>query len=203
MSVQSELVQFLRRFSPEPGLDYVPLTPEEVAAQTGYSREKVNKTLFNLMVHGKVELIRGPNGRQIIGFRNTDAPVDARRREGAAPPRQSRQRLPSPMLIEPGHAKPRSFSTPRLDEYLEAKRKFQRLTEELGPLVRAEFEENPYAEEANQLRMRLAAVEADFIRLRNEHLQAVGDLRAIKGRRQAEMTRSAMEAGAIVVHSSD
>lgn len=203
MSVQSELVQFLRRFSPEPGRDFVPLTPEEVAAQTGYSREKVNKTLFNLMVHGKVELVRGPNGRQIVGFRNTDAPVDARRREGAAPQRPARQRLASPMLIEPGHPKPRSFATPRLDEYLEAKRKFQRLTEELGPLVRAEFEENPYAEEANQLRMRLASVEAEFMRMRREHDEAMTDLRVLKGRRQADMTRSAMEAGALVTHSDD
>ena len=203
MSVQADVAEFLRRFEPD-STGYIPLTPKEVAAQTGYSADKVNKTLFNLMIHGKIELVRGPNGRTILGYRNTDAPVDGRKARGHGATSR-RERLSEPVTIHPGQAKPArgSVPTPHLDEYERQKKRFQSLVDELGPLVRAEFEQNTYAEEGLLMKARLASIEFDYSRIRRENEEMDRDLRTLRGRRHSDMTAAALRDGSMVTHSSD
>jgi hypothetical protein len=196
--VQGDIAEYLRRFSPD-AQGYIPLTPDQMAAQTGYARVKVNKSLFNLMSRGRIELIRGPNGRAIIGYRNLDAP-DRRRRSNGTTPTPERVRLATPVVVPPAQPRPRGIMTPALDEYTRAKGRFNQLVNELGPLVEARFEENRYAEEGLRLRDRLNLIEPQFGQLRRELDEANRDLRVLRGRKQAEMTEAAITAGAMVQH---
>src|SRR5687768_7137593 len=145
MSVQSDVHSFLATVAKgSSNGDYIPMDPGKVADQVGTTRNKVNKTLFNLTQAGKIELERGPNGRSITGFKLLTEPAVQTRtiRKGG------RTRLSTPSVIQPGQTmRRRSIQTPRLDEYEHSKAKFERLTRELGDLVTAEFRADPYAEE--------------------------------------------------------
>ena len=60
MSAQGDIATYLQSLSPEGGKDFIPITAEQVAQKTGVSRDKVNKTFYNLMTRGRIELVRRP-----------------------------------------------------------------------------------------------------------------------------------------------
>lgn len=190
MSVQSDIHGFLSTIA-KGATDgkFVPMDPGKVAEQVGVNRNKVNKTLFNLVHSGKIELQRGEDGRRIVGFKMLaePSPPRVRRIENAG-----RQRLARPALLSPEQARTRrrSLPTPHLDEYAASKAKFERLTEELGDFVQAEFNENPYAEEGLALRERLQHIEGNWADLITERDELRRDLRALRGRVNRELAES-------------
>lgn len=190
MSVQSDVHQFLATVAKgsENG-GFIAMDPGKVAEQVGTTRNKVNKTLFNLTHSGKIELERGPNGRSITGFKLLAEPSEVKPR--AVAKRRGRQRLASPATIQPGQAlRRRSIQTPRLDEYEHSKQKFERLTRELGDFVHAEFNANPYAEEGLALRERLNHIEDTYGTVVRENEELKRDLRALRGRVTRELGES-------------
>jgi len=183
MSVQGDIFAFLQTHEPgERG--YVPMTSPQMAIQGGWNRDRVNSVLFSLMTSGRIELIRGSNGRNIIGYKVLE------------PHRQVRQ-APTPRaeLVST-----RRVPTPHLDAYIAAKAKFDHLVADLGPLVHAEFSEDPYAEEGLRLLDRLNRIEPQFGDLRRELDEAQRDLRHLRGRVRSEMAASAVSEGATIVN---
>ena len=190
MSVQSDVHQFLASVAKGANGDFIAMDPGKVAEQVGTTRNKVNKTLFNLSVSKKIELQRGPNGRQIVGYKVLAEPSAPRTR---AVRKVGRQRLSQPAVIypnQPGAPRRRSIHTPHLDEYAASKEKFERLTTELGELVTAEFRENAYAEEGLMLRERLAGIEGSYGELMAANEAMTRDLRALRGRVNRELAES-------------
>lgn len=199
MSVQGDITQFLQSLEPDVKVGYVPLTAEQVAEKTNVSREKVNKTLYNLMTRGKVELVRGPNGRSVIGYRNV-SPAEGRVQRTTPKPDTGRVRQAEPVMLQPGQARPRGIATPMLDEYEAARNIFNRTVERLGPLMDGQFKSNPYAEEGIRLRDRLGLIEPQVSELQRELEQANRDLRALRKQHQSEMLEGALQSGALATH---
>lgn len=189
MSVQSDVHNFLATIAKgATNGDYIPMDPGRVAEQVGTTRNKVNKTLFNLTQGNKIELQRGQNGRSITGFRLLAEPTLPRPR---ALKKEGRPRLERPVVLMPDQPRRRrGLPTPHLDEYALSKEKFARLRDELGPFIEAEFKENPYAEEGLMLRERLAHIEDNYSETfrRNEELER--DLRYLRGRVNREQAES-------------
>lgn len=190
MSVQSDVHEFLATVANGANGDFLPMDPGKVAEQVGTTRNKVNKTLFNLTQAGKIELQRGSNGRSITGFKLLAGPSETK--EPRTIRRQGRQRLASPMTLTPEQARRprRSWHTPALDDYAASKEKYERLTAELGDLVTAEFKENPWAEEGLILRERLLHIEGTYGEVMSENETLKRDLRALRGRVNRELAES-------------
>jgi len=180
MSVQSDVHEFLATVAEGANGEFIPMDPGKVAEQIGTSRNKVNKTLFNLTQSGKIELQRGANGRSITGYKLLAAPAPQSRT--IRKPR--RERLSSPLRLDANRTrrKPRGWHTPVLDEYEASKAKFERLTTELGDLITAEFKDNPYAEEGLMLKRRLEAVEEHYHTLNEEVGTLRSEVRILRGR---------------------
>lgn len=186
MSVQADVHAFLTSVAKgATNGDFIPMDPGKVAEQVGTTRNKVNKTLFNLNVTKKIELQRGPNGRTIVGYRVLEEPSDRRRTVARRP--VGRPRLSQPVVIQPGAPRRRGLPTPHLDEYSAGKEKFDRLREELGDLIDAQFRANPYAEEGLMLKERLASVEEHYAQVLHENETMARDLRALRGRVNREL----------------
>ena len=200
MSVQGDISAYLQSLEPDVTKGYVPATAEAVAEKTGVSREKVNKTFYNLMTRGKIELVRGPNNRSIIGYRNITPDESRVRVAGNGHRDTGRVRQAEPVKVEHGQQRPRGLATPMLDEYQTAKQIFDRTVERLGPLMAAEFKANPYAEEGIRLRDRLATIEPQYSEMARELEQANRDLRALRRKHQTEMAEDAVKRGAVVTH---
>lgn len=199
MSAQGQITEFLRALKPEG--DAVSLTPNQIALQTGVSREQVNKTLYNLSAHERVELVRGQNGREIVGLKLLD--LEPRQRGGArvkgdSATKRERVRYAEPVAVE-AHTPRRTVSvrTPMLDEYARAKSRFEQLKTDFGDLVEATFKENPYAEEALRLRDRLLVSEQQQSELRRERDEFERDFRALRARRHTEIAQEAAKNGAV------
>lgn len=180
MSVQSDVHDFLTTIAKGSNGDFIPMDPGKVAEQVGTTRNKVNKTLFNLSHSDKIELQRGQNGRTIIGYKLLAEPSVKPR----AVAKVGRERLSSPLRLDPNRTrrKPRGYVTPALDEYEASKAKFERLTTELGDLITAEFKDNAYAEEGLLLKRRLEAVEEHYHELNEEVGTLRSEVRILRGR---------------------
>lgn len=187
MSVQSDVHEFLATIAKGANGEYLPMDPGKVADQVGTSRNKVNKTLFNLTQSGKIELQRADNGRHIIGFKLLASPSEVKPRQIRRP---GRPRLSSPAPITTDTPRRRRVHTPALDEYASSKARFTQLTEELGELVTAEFRENRWAEEGLMLRERLEHMEEAYGPLLTENEGLKRDLRALRGRVNRELADS-------------
>ena len=189
MSVQSDIHDFLATVAKGSNGGYVPMDPGKVATQVGTTRNKVNKTLFNLRVGGKIELQRGKNGRSITGYKLLAEPVETKPR---AIRKQGRQRLDSPVTVSPDQPrrKPRSWHTPALDQYEASKAKFTRLTEDLGDLVTAEFRENQWAEEGLMVKGRLEGIEGQWGAVTHENDELKREVRVLRGRVNRELSES-------------
>lgn len=184
MSTQGAIFDFMKTLKPEEGDGYVPANANQIALQTGFDRDKVNKTLFNLSHTGKIELVRGPNGRDIIGYRVLDASERPARRQ----PVLSR---PAPVTVahpRPGRA--RTTSTPALDAYALAKERFEGMRADFGELVEATFNTNPYAEEGLRVKERLDIMEARVVELQEELAEAERDLKYLRGKKQTEIAEA-------------
>jgi biotin operon repressor len=201
MSAQGQITEFLRAMKPEG--DVLPITPNQIALQTGISREQVNKTLYNLKAHSRVELVRGDNGREITGLKVID--LEPRQRGGARTPRNGetkheRVRYSDPVVIEGPTRRQVSIRTPAIDEYGKAKARFETMRAELGDLVEATFRENPYAEEGLRLKDRLANIEQQFTELRREKEEVERDYRSLRARKMADIAAEVEKNGATVKH---
>lgn len=194
MSVQSDVMDFLAAVAKgAESSDFLPMDPGKVAEQVGTTRNKVNKTLFNLTQTGKIELQRAQNGRNITGFKLLVDPATIRRRTTTNGRTVKRERFSKPVTIgpdQPRRVMRRAWHTPALDEYAASKEKYRRLTEELGDLVEAQFKENAYAEEGLMLRERLMAIEENYGPLHNENESLKRELRVLKGRVHRELAES-------------
>jgi hypothetical protein len=207
MSVQSDIYDFMAALRPEDDSTFVPMTAAQIAIQTGQARDKVNKTLHNLMTRGKIELQRGTNGRDIVGFRMLE-PNDKRRR-GRPPgvtteprPERAIRALPAAVLDAP-QRRSRMIATPRIDEYASKKARYDQLTRELGDYFEGSFRTDPLAEEAMFLRDRLAVVEEQLIEARRNLRDVTDERDALRTKHIQATTRKAVEAGAMVQHSAD
>lgn len=198
MSVQSDIHEFLASVAKGHNGDFVPMEPGTMADQVGVSRNKINKTLFNLSTTGKIELQRAENGRNIIGFKVLEGPVQ-RQRNGTK--RLTRTRLAEPVTIQPGQVKRRrTLPTPAIDAYAHSKETFNRLTTELGEYITAEFNTNPIAEEALMLRERLDSIEGQWSDMRARLDEAEREARALRGRHQRELAEAVAKEGTAVSH---
>jgi biotin operon repressor len=199
MSAQGEVTEFLRAMKPEG--DTLPVTPNQIALQTGISREQVNKTLYNLKAHDRIELLRGPNGREIVGLKVIDLEPrqrgGARPRTGASTPKRERVRYTEPVVLDGVSRRTTSIRTPALDEYGRAKSRFEAMRSDFGELVEATFRENPYAEEGLRLKERLASVEAQFSEVRREKDEVERDYKSLRARRHTEIAEAAEKSGAL------
>lgn len=193
MSAQGEITDFLRTLVSEDG-KFVPMTPNQIALQTGISRQQVNKTLYNLASRSRIELQRGANGRDIVGVKPLDL---APRQRGRSPSAPRRVRYAAPVAAPSGERRRTSISTPSLDEYARAKSRFEQMQNDLGDLVEATFRGNPYAEEGIRLRDRLVSVEQQLIDVRRERDEYEHDLRSIRARKQADLRESAERDGSL------
>lgn len=184
MSTQGAIFDFMKTLKPEEESGYIPANANQIALQTGFDRDKVNKTLFNLSHTHKIELVRGPNGRDIIGYRVLDATERPARRQ----PVLSR---PAPVTVT--HARPgraRTTSTPALDAYAMAKERFEAMRADFGELVEATFNENQYAEEGLRVKTRLDIMEARVVELQEELAEAERDLKYLRGKKQGEIAEA-------------
>ena len=212
MSAQGDITDFMVAMSNGTPNGKVDITPDQIALQTGITRDKVNKTLHNLMTRGRVELFRGPNGRSITGYRMLEAPPDKRRKSAEAKPAESAP-APAPARSDGHESEPeaqppkrhnrRIVYTPVLDEYLRQKAVFTRLVDQLGDRVEATFKDDPLAEEALQLRERLDLVEEQMLDWRHKAEGWEHETKALRTRHVQAVERKAVEAGAVVQHSSD
>ena len=210
MSTQGDIQSFMTALANGTPDHRVDITPDQIALQTGITRDKVNRTLHNMMVRDKVELLRAENGRTIIGFRMLDTPPDKRRKT----------RAPALAVVEPqpveepkpstnGHSAPRTTRgrrvvyTPKLDEYARQKARFDKMVEEFGDRIEATFREDPMAEEALLLRERLDLVEDQAADWRHKAEGWEHEVNALRTRHIQAVERKAVEAGATVVHSTD
>lgn len=202
MSAQGQITEFLRAMKTEG--EMLPVSPNQIAIQTGISREQVNKTLYNLKAHNRVELVRGDNGREIVGLKVID--LEPRQRGGARTPRSGgtdkheRVRYSDPVVIEGATRRQLSIRTPAIDEYGKAKARFESLRSELGDMVEATFRENPYAEEGLRLKDRLASIEQQFSEVRREKDEVERDYRSLRARKLADIAAEAEKNGATVKH---
>ena len=215
MSMQADLSEFLTTLAHGATGEEVLITPEQMALQTGITRDKVNKTLNNLMTRKRIELLRGPNGRSITGYRLLEPPGDKRRRvdgadgEAKPAPRSADKPAPQPAAEpEPEVREKRSYRrryvfTPLLDNYQHQKQRFERLTSELGDRIEATFREDPMAEEALALKERLEVAEEQAADWRHKAEGWEHEARALRTRHMQAVERKAVEAGAMVQHSSD
>lgn len=197
MSAQGEVTEFLRAMKPKG--DTLPITPNQIAIQTGISREQVNKTLYNLSARSRVELLRGDNGREIVGLKLID--LEPRQRGGARKKGGGveRVRYADPVEVH-GTARRLSLRTPALDEYARAKSRFDSIKADLGELVEATFRENPYAEEGLRLRERLANIEQQLIEVRHEKDEVERDYRSLRARKMADIAAEVERTGTQVKH---
>jgi len=188
LSVQSEIHEFLASVAKDqPDGKFLPLDPGTLATQVGTSRNKVNKTLYNLNVSNKIELERGANGRSITGFKLLAGPSEKPR----VARKPGRPRLDSPIVLHPGTVRRRrGLPTPNLDEYAAAKEKFGRMRDELGDLISAEFRTNPYAEEGLMLRDHLASIEDHYAETSAKVEGLERDLRALRRLQSREMAEA-------------
>lgn len=198
MSAQGEVTEFLRAMKPKG--DTLPITPNQIAIQTGISREQVNKTLYNLSARSRVELLRGDNGREIVGLKVLD--LEPRQRGGARKQNGGveRVRYSDPVESQGGPARRLSLRTPALDEYARAKSRFDSIKADLGELVDATFRENPYAEEGLRLRERLANIEQQLIEVRHEKDEVERDYRSLRARKMADIAAEVERTGTQVKH---
>lgn len=75
MSIQRELHAHLAALSARPDTpDPVPVSATALADALAVSVPPISKTLHNLEVHGKIQLVRGANGRSIVAFRLLELP---------------------------------------------------------------------------------------------------------------------------------
>jgi hypothetical protein len=189
MSVQSDVHTFLATVAKGADGDFVTMDPGKVAEQVGTTRNKVNKTLFNLTATGKIELQRGKNGRSITGFKLLEGPGEPRTPRSVR--KVGRPRLEGPVVIRPDQPRRRrGIPTPNLDDYASAKETFARLSDELGDLIDAQFRQNPWAEEGLLLRDRLAQIEGNYSVLVQENETLRRDVRALRGRVNRELAES-------------
>lgn len=201
MSAQGQVTDFLRSMKPEG--DVLRLDPNKVALQTGVSREQVNKTLYNLKAHGRIELLRDDGGRAITGIKVID--LEPRQRGGARPRKNPGQVGADGSRIrqaDPIESTRRVYAlrTPALDEYARAKNRFESMRSDFGDLVEATFKENPYAEEGLRLRERLANIETQFIDLRREKEETEREYRSLRARKQAAIAAEVEANGTAVQH---
>ena len=214
MSAQGDITDFMVALSNGAPDRKVDITPDQIALQTGITRDKVNKTLHNLMTRDKVKLFRGPNGRSIVGFQMLEtvdrrrtkepAPVDvALAAQPVAPAKPSTNGHAPAEPASPKRHYRRQVITPTLDEYVRQKSVYQRLVDELGDRVEATFREDPMAEEALQLRERLDIVEDQMLDWRHKAEGWEQEVKALRTRHVQAVERKAVEAGAVVQHSSD
>lgn len=212
MSMQGDLQGFLVTMANGATDGQVLMTPDQMALQTGISRDKVNKTLNNLMTRKRIELLRGENGRSITGYRVLEAPPDKRLRESAPaaepkrrgrPPRAATVEQQPEEKHEPRHYRRRVAYTPMLDEYAGQKKRFEALTSELGDRIQATFKEDPLAEEALLLRERLELAEDQASDWRHKAEGWEQEVRALRTRHMQAVERKATESGAMVQHSTD
>lgn len=206
MSMQQDLGQFLSSMAEGTIGKDVKMTPEQMALQTGIARDKVNKTLNNLSTRKRLELLRGENGRSIIGYRLLEPPTDRRRKASsnghvpvAAPKRRGRP--PKVKVEEPAPVRRRRFViTPMTDAYAESKARYNRFVETMGDRVEAHFKEDPLAEEAMALKERLDMVEEQLAEATRHNAELDRDNRALRTRHMQAVERKVMESGAAVVH---
>lgn len=216
MSVQADISEFLTTLAKGATGQQVNITPDKIALQVGHSRDQVNKTLSNLATRDRIELVRGPNGRTITGYKLLTPPPDKRRTKHPG-------RVPSPIVAadekaatsqQNGHAEPvshtirhikrgRQVYTPLLDQYAEDKVKFERLLSEFGDRIEATFKEDPLAEEALLVKERLAILEESVGDYRSRAEEAEREVKALRTRHIQATTEKAMADGAMVQHSTD
>jgi hypothetical protein len=197
--MQSQVYEFLVNVANGASGEVV-MDSNTIALQTGVPRDTVNKVLFNLSHHGKIELVRGKNGRTIEGYKLLMLPGERRpRRQAEVVP--TRERLDKPVMMTERRSHRSSILTPALDQYANAKERFSRLTEDFGDLVEMSFKANEYAEEGLKVVARLSAIEADLIETRRELEECNRSLRALRDRQTKEVAAKA--AGAMVEHSSN
>ena len=206
MSVQADIERFLGTLADGTKEKQVDITPDQIAVQTGISRDKVNKTLNNLMTRKRIDLMRGPNGRTITGYRLLEPPPDRRRRDGGHVLRpvsvEERDMLRRGEASRPPtpHRVRRAY-TPMLDEYWSKKEQFNQMVSVLGDRVEATFREDPVAEEALLLKERLELAESSLSEWRHRAEDAEREVRDLRTRHIQAVTRKTMESGAVVVHS--
>ena len=209
MSMQGDVQSFLATMAKDAKDQTVTITPDQIALQTGITRDKVNKTLNNLMTRKRIELLRGPNGRSITGYRMLEVPTDKRRRSngnGHAPqPEHHVADQPEVQSAEPEEHQPRQYRrrlviTPLLDQYVAQKKKFEAIVEEFGDRIEASFRADPLAEEGLALQERLTIVEQQLHEWRARAEEAERNERALRTRHVQAVERKAVEAGAVAVH---
>ena len=206
MSMQADIQSFLVSMADGATDKDVRITPEQVALQTGVSRDKVNKTLHNLMTRKRIDLLRGENGRAIIGYRLLEPPPDGRRRAHTngssrpSVPRAPRAATETTEKAAPAVRRRRLVYTPLTDAYEESKVRYSIFVETLGDRIESSFKEDPQAEEAILLKERLALVEEQVheLRVANEELER--DVRSLRTRHMRAVEQKASEAGAVLVH---
>ena len=223
MSDSAAILAFLvERSGDKPGKK-VKVDPGTIATETGITREKVNKTLANLRARGRVELLRGPNGRDIIGYELKPAKPDLRsaanRAAAGRGPKRARGpvRLPrvgspesdakltslersAPKLVERLTGGIRRPFTPNIDRYATDKATFQNMRDMLGDrLVDATFKEDPVAEEALLIREQYDVLDRERKEWRLRAEAAERQLRDQQRATSASVAQRAHEAGAVAV----
>lgn len=211
MSAQSDITGFLGTLAKGSESEWIPMDMNRIALQTGYSRENVNKTIYNLARHGKIEVKKGDNGRAITAYKVVDLSLKPRggaahKREGTTT--QSRaaarraeiahptQETPAPQIT--ARAMRRGY--PQTSSYAAQKARFDQVKEDFGDLVEATFKENPYAEEAVLLMQRLESLETQYIELRREHDETERELKYLRAKNRSELKEAAIASGAMVQH---
>lgn len=210
MSMQGDIQSFLTSVAEGATGKDIHMTPDQMALQTGISRDKVNKTLNNLSTRHRIELLRGPNGRAIIGYRLLEPPADRRRRDPqdghvapaqAKAPRAARTATEAAETPAPATRRRRLVFTPMTDAYEASKARYAKFVESMGDRVEASFREDPQAEEAVALKERLALVEDQLHEATAHNAELERDVRALRTRHVQAVERKAVEAGAVAINS--
>jgi len=212
LSTQGTITEFLSRFGADATGDYIAITPAAISLQLGVERDLVSKTLYNLSHTGKIDLVRGSNNRDVVGYKIIDLSdrrgqspqpgVRAARAAGVAKRAAARPRkVPAILAVLAAPQKPAGLKTPATDDYARAKKKFEALQHDFGDYVEASFKANPFGEEALALRDRLAVVEQELATTKRENDEAQRDLKVLRGRSHAAMAESVERSGAAVVHA--
>lgn len=200
VSVQNDVYTHLAELAGNEVGKEVHVLSGDIAAQMGVTGEAVSKTFFNLNRHHKIEVLRGENGRSIIGFKLLQLPGEPRPSQ-RAPRMVERERQGEPVKVEAGMPTParrRSLLTPNLDAYAETKAKFATMTASLGDLVTATFNDNAYAEEGIAVLGRLRSIEDQYTELRRRCDEQERDLKALRLLQEEKVRIKAGAAGVMV-----
>lgn len=193
MSLRRELFSYLESMKDSEGM--VHAGSATIAEAMKRNSVTISKNLASLAQTGNVELMKEDG--KIVGLRIIEPPRSYRG-VGAKRPREARKERKAVST----HRVVGEISTPMTDEYAKAKQAFERVLPTLGEFVKAEWHNQPLAEEALALKKQNENLFSQLRELRENYTVLKREADYLRLAQDKELRNGLKEAGALVEHGS-